>query len=77
MTKQEAQELQELFASVNKDRERLQEFVDLLIWTDTKDGVAHVSHKPFGIGSYVYRDQEMCALRDEIKTALGGQGVGK
>lgn len=40
-------------------------------WLDMGSGVvAHISKNPFGIGTYICRDPEMCSLRDRIRSLI-------
>lgn len=39
-------------------------------WLNGAAGVMHVTRAPWGPGSWVYRDPEMCELRDKIRAAI-------
>lgn len=40
-------------------------------WLNDGNGTKmHISYNPFGIGTYIWRDPELCELRDQIKGLL-------
>ncbi|MGB9781411.1 MAG: hypothetical protein ACPLSY_01835 [Moorellaceae bacterium] len=42
------------------------------IWEKDPDGtVRHISYNPWGIGTSVIRNPELCALRDKVKALIG------